>query len=173
MKQNHSQLLELWQCIREAYICSRKTSFYSFFKENQNCLLSVLGGTTKIAGAATEEAGLVGEVDGRGFGVGVASPSLKANVGNLVGVGRKLKSRKAKDRNGSEERKSPMTQTGTEPGPGIDNEDVAQSVSPTLPQSPSQRPGTPPPKREAFEEFKQERGSEISRILNENKGNVR
>lgn len=134
--------------------------------------MSVVGGTTKIAGAATEDAGLVGEVDGRGFGVGVASPSLKANAGNLVSVNRKIKSRKAKDRNGSEERKSPTAQTGAEPGPGIDN-DVAQSVSPTLPQSPSQRPNTPPPKREAFEEFKQERGSEINRILNENKGSAR
>lgn len=31
------------------------------------------------------------------------------------------------------------------------------------------RPSTPPPKSEAFEDFKHERGSEINRILNENK----
>ena len=36
--------------------------------------------------------------------------------------------------------------------------------------SPGPEQLTPPPKSEAFEEFKQERGSEINRIFNENKG---
>lgn len=112
----------------------------------------------------------MGEVDGRGFGVGVASPSLKANVGNLVGVSRKLRSRKGKERNENEESKSPTTQTRAETGSGSDKLDIAQSTSP-VPQSPSQRPNTPPSKKDAFEEFKRERGSEINRILNENKGN--
>jgi hypothetical protein len=40
---------------------------------------------------------------------------------------------------------------------------------PVKPQM-QQRPSTPPPRTVAFEEFKQERGSEINRILNENKG---
>ena len=32
------------------------------------------------------------------------------------------------------------------------------------------RPSTPPPKEEAFEQFKRERGSEINKILLSNKG---
>ena len=125
----------------------------------------------KVGVVAGEDGGLVGEVDGRGFGVGVASPGLKANVANLVGVNRKLKSRKNKERTGSADRKSPPAQVGA--GPANENQDVTQSVSPTASQSPNQRPSTPPSKREAFEEFKQERGSEINRILNENKGKGR
>ena len=35
---------------------------------------------------------------------------------------------------------------------------------------PGTRPSTPPPRSEAFEQFKQERGSEINKILLLNKG---
>ena len=34
------------------------------------------------------------------------------------------------------------------------------------------RPPTPPPKAEAFEQFKRERGSEINKILLNNKGQL-
>ena len=34
------------------------------------------------------------------------------------------------------------------------------------------RPSTPPPKEEAFEQFKRERGSEINKILLNNKGQL-
>lgn len=46
-----------------------------------------------------------------------------------------------------------------------------QNLTPPHPHSnqAAQRPSTPPPKQIAFEEFKQERGSEINRIWNENK----
>ena len=34
------------------------------------------------------------------------------------------------------------------------------------------RPTTPPPKNEAFEDFKKQRGSEINKVFLDNKGNI-
>ncbi|KAJ7382186.1 Kinesin-like protein kif9 [Desmophyllum pertusum] len=126
-------------------------------------------GATSAAGGKQgtvqgDESGLVGEVDGQGFGVGVAPPGVKPNVSTLVST-RKVKSRgKGKERDSA---KSPAQgSAGQNDGqPGSDGQDRLQSPSA---QSPT-RAATPPPKSEAFEEFKQERGSEINRILNQNK----
>jgi len=112
-----------------------------------------------------DDSGLVGEVDGQGFGVGVAPPGVKPNVSTLVST-RKVKSRgKGKERDSA---KSPAQGgVGQSDGQGGgEGQDRLQSPST---QSPTQRAATPPPKSEAFEEFKQERGSEINRILNQNK----
>ena len=109
---------------------------------------------------------MVGEVDGQGFGIGVAPPGVKPNVSTLVST-RKVKSRgKGKERDSA---KSPTRGSAgqTDGQAGSDGQDRLQSPSA---QSPTQRAATPPPKSEAFEEFKQERGSEINRILNQNKG---
>ena len=111
---------------------------------------------------------MVGEVDGQGFGVGVAPPGVKPNVSTLVST-RKVKSRnKGKERDSA---KSPVTGgAGQSDGQGSgEGQDRLQSPSA---QSPTQRASTPPAKGQAFEEFKQERGSEINRILNQNKGKV-
>ena len=107
-------------------------------------------------------------MDGQGFGVGVAPPGVKPNVSTLVST-RKVKSRnKGKERDSA---KSPVTGgAGQSDGQGSgEGQDRLQSPSA---QSPTQRAATPPPKGQAFEEFKQERGSEINRILNHNKGKV-
>ncbi|CAH3046499.1 unnamed protein product [Pocillopora meandrina] len=112
-----------------------------------------------------DNSGLVGEVDGRGFGVGVVPPGVKPNVATLVST-RKVKSRgKAKERD-SAKSLAPGSGGQMEGQAGSDGQDRGQSPSA---QSPTQRMATPPPKSEAFEEFKQERGSEINRILNQNK----
>ena len=114
------------------------------------------GTSGKPGTVAGDEGSLVGEVDGQGFGVGVAPSGVKPNVTTLVGT-RKVKSRsKGKD-------SARLKSAGQNEGPG---DEQAQSSS----SSAGQRSSTPPLKEEAFEEFKQERGSEINRILNENKG---
>ena len=109
---------------------------------------------------------LVGEVDGQGFGVGVSAPGVKPNVSTLLGT-RKVKSRgKGKERDSAKSAfQGGVGQTDRQGGD--DGQDRPQSPSG---QSPTQRAVTPPPKNDAFEEFKQERGSEINRILNQNKG---
>lgn len=126
-------------------------------------MTSATGG--KLGTVHGGESGLVGEVDGQGFGVGVAPPGVKPNVSTLVST-RKVKSRgKGKERDSG---KSPVRGSAgqTDGQSGSDGQDRLQSPSA---QSPTQRVATPPPKSEAFEEFKLERGSEINRILNQNK----
>lgn len=49
------------------------------------------------------------------------------------------------------------------------NENWQEQKSP-MESVPGTRPSTPPPRSEAFEQFKQERGSEINKILLLNKG---
>ena len=49
------------------------------------------------------------------------------------------------------------------------NENGQEQKSP-MESVPGTRPSTPPPRSEAFEQFKQERGSEINKILLLNKG---
>lgn len=126
-------------------------------------MTSAAGG--KLGTVPGDVSGLVGEVDGQGFGVGVAPPGVKPNVSTLVST-RKVKSRgKGKERDSG---KSPVRGSAgqTDGQSGSDGQDRLQSPSA---QSPTQRVATPPPKSEAFEEFKLERGSEINRILNQNK----
>lgn len=131
---------------------------------NHSLLFVAAGG--KPGTVQGDDSGLVGEVDGRGFGVGVAPPGVKPNVSTLVST-RKVKSRgKGKERDSA---KSPV-QGGVGQGDGQgDGEGQDRLQSPSA-QSLTQRAATPPPKSEAFEEFKRERGSEINRILNQNKG---
>uniref|UniRef100_W5MVQ4 Kinesin-like protein n=1 Tax=Lepisosteus oculatus TaxID=7918 RepID=W5MVQ4_LEPOC len=124
----------------------------------------------------------VGEVDGRGFGVGVAPPSTKPVL--------PLSPRRPKPKRDSPIR---MENAGS---PGLCKEGEMNSLSRTnhfsvslkelesREQEPQNldsqclhpadkerhsRPDSPPPRAEAFEEFKSERGSEINRILKENK----
>ena len=124
------------------------------------------GGEGKQGALQGDGSSLVGEVDGRGFGVGVAPSGVKPNVSTLVST-RKLKSRgKGKERDSAKS----AFQGRVSQVDGHAGSDALDRFQTPSGQSPSQRPGTPPPRSEAFEEFKQERGSEINRILNQNKG---
>lgn len=131
---------------------------------NNTVLFAAAGGKPRTL--RDDVRGLVGEVDGQGFGVGVAAPGVKPNVSTLLGT-RKVKSRgKGKERDST---KSVFQGgVGQIDGQGGDGgQDRPQSPSA---QSTTQRAVTPPPKNDAFEEFKQDRGSEINRILSQNKG---
>lgn len=131
---------------------------------------------------------MVGEVDGQGFGIGVA-PSAAKHGGSSIISAKKAKMKKGK------EMISPGRKDGlVSPGDGKEVEmgslsKMYQLVSSTKDLESKEhdvhsieshrsesackddhsRPNSPPPKSEAFEDFKSERGSEINRILKENK----
>ena len=140
--------------------------YYKYYGANADqCVLLAVAGD-KQSTVQGQDSGLVGEVDGQGFGVGVAPPDVKPNVSTLVST-RKVKSRgKGKERDSAKFlARGSAEQTDRQ----ADSDGQDRLQSPTAP-SPTPRAATPPPKSEAFEEFKQERGSEINRILNQNKG---
>ncbi|XP_032987434.1 kinesin-like protein KIF9 isoform X6 [Rhinolophus ferrumequinum] len=139
------------------------------------------------AGLVDADGHLVGEPDGQGFGFGVASLTTKA--------GKKVKSKKTvKEQPSSSARKEGASSfvsgkdldiftSKTQLTPSSKDGDVKDmllrdretSTIETLPSdSPKEelhppRLSTPPSKSVAFEDFKNERGSEINRIFKENK----
>ncbi|XP_062518444.1 kinesin-like protein KIF9 [Corticium candelabrum] len=130
--------------------------------------ISGSGIAPKSAGSSSEQAGFVGDIDGQGFGVGVAPSSAKAVPGSVIAA-RKLKGRKSKDN-------QMIAKTGSPPlDGGVANQMPIDAILEEKTGEQSQtagdlnKPSTPPPRSEAFEEFKRERGSEITHILTENK----
>ncbi|XP_066207995.1 kinesin-like protein KIF9 isoform X2 [Saccopteryx leptura] len=156
---------------------------YTLIDKNDFATISAV----QKAGLMDADGHLVGEPDGQGFGIGVAAFSAKP--------GKKAKSRKAlREQLSSWARKegasSPvsgkdmdLSPSKTQLTPSSKDGDVKDmllrdretSNIETLPSdSPKEetrplRPSTPPPKPVAFEDFKNERGSEINRIFKENK----
>uniref|UniRef100_A0A803TK80 Kinesin-like protein n=1 Tax=Anolis carolinensis TaxID=28377 RepID=A0A803TK80_ANOCA len=139
------------------------------------------------AGLVDAEGHLVGEVDGQGFGIGVAPFSSKPG-------GKKSKAKKGKDLSSPTSKKegpvspqsgkevepvspsrSQVTTSGKEPEVKETREldtisvDTHRSDSAAKEEA-STRPSSPPARPAAFEDFKNERGSEINRIFKENKG---
>nr|XP_054754258.1 kinesin-like protein KIF9 [Lytechinus pictus] len=138
------------------------------------------------AGVVFDEDGgatYVGEVDGQGFGIGVAPASSKPAHSSVVSA-RKARGRKAKER-GSPQLKGVSTPSPTmERASPVRNGNIGpdtresavrtETASVTGSQGPAaegatQGRATPPLRTVAFEEFKHEKGSEINRILMENK----
>ncbi|EPQ08399.1 Kinesin-like protein KIF9 [Myotis brandtii] len=156
---------------------------YTLIDKNDFAAISAV----QKAGLMDADGHLVGESDGQGFGLGVASYSSKP--------GKKTKSRRTL----KEQLSSPAKKEGgSSPVSGKDMDvstsktqltplskegdvkdvivrDRETSNIETLPSdSPKEeprppRPSTPPSKPVAFEDFKNERGSEINRIFKENK----
>ncbi|XP_036189640.1 kinesin-like protein KIF9 isoform X3 [Myotis myotis] len=156
---------------------------YTLIDKNDFAAISAV----QKAGLMDADGHLVGESDGQGFGLGVASYSSKP--------GKKTKSRRTL----KEQLSSPAKKDGgSSPVSGKDMDvstsktqltplskegdvkdmilrDRETSNIETLPlDSPKEeprppRPSTPPSKPVAFEDFKNERGSEINRIFKENK----
>lgn len=112
---------------------------------------------------------LVGDTDGSGFGIGMASKDLRSSKADL------LKATKGKQSNKPQKnsKASPPPERKT---PAKGSSDTAVSGKKDSKDSflngqakDSTRPSTPPPKAIAFDDFKAERGQEINRIWNENK----
>ncbi|XP_077997452.1 kinesin-like protein KIF9 [Glandiceps talaboti] len=133
------------------------------------------------------EATYVGDMDRTSFGLGVAPSSSKPASSSVVAA-RKVKSRKSKERASppsksgmpsspvpstmQTEHSSPTRQhppDTRESIPGAETTPVSGSGGAVGDAGVTQRPSTPPLRTVAFEEFKHERGSEINRILTENK----
>uniref|UniRef100_A0A8D2DL10 Kinesin-like protein n=1 Tax=Sciurus vulgaris TaxID=55149 RepID=A0A8D2DL10_SCIVU len=157
---------------------------YTLIDKNDFATISAV----QKAGLMDVNGHLVGEPDGQGFGLGIAPFSTKP--------GKKSKSKKtAKDQPSSSARKegasSPVSgkdldmisTSKTQLVPSSKDGDVkdmllrdreTSSIEPLPSDSPKEesrppRPSTPPSKPVAFEDFKNERGSEINRIFKENK----
>ncbi|XP_045348661.1 kinesin-like protein KIF9 isoform X6 [Leopardus geoffroyi] len=156
---------------------------YTLIDKNDFAAISAV----QKAGLVDVDGHLVGEPDGQGFGLGVTPFSAKP--------GKKSKSKKTfKEQLSSSARKegasSPVSgkeldvsMSKTQLTPSSKEGDVkdmtirepeTSSIEPLPSDSPKEelrppRPSTPPPKPMAFEDFKNERGSEINRIFKENK----
>ena len=154
------------------------------------CLLSSIPHTLtqQPAPPQGQEGGhLVGDTDGTGFGIGVVCPFLLGSLHSVVCTIRFLslsllqasssvkhpassmaatRKVRAVTKQASEVRKKdskPMVAQSEANENGQEQKSPMESV-------PWTRPSTPPPRSEAFEQFKQERGSEINKILLLNKG---
>ncbi|KAK7113745.1 kinesin-like protein KIF9 isoform X2 [Littorina saxatilis] len=191
---NLRQIQGTFEAFREIY-----NQMEQDMEERLRHKFTLIDKTDTAAIAAAQQAGvsiaddgsLVGETDGTGFGVGSAPKSAKAEPSAVVQLKKKEREREKKragrvsspigiktssspsqsakgERERDREVKSPHGSVDREK----DGEGSTSPVSSTGPVSKPekvQRPSTPPPRTTAFEEFKQERGSEINRILIENK----
>ncbi|XP_060585540.1 kinesin-like protein KIF9 isoform X1 [Ruditapes philippinarum] len=158
-------------------------------KASNQSITSVRSGDISQAGVPISDDGtLVGESDGQSFGVGVAPRSARAEPSSVVQLKKKEDERKKRDRGGRGARGSPVAGRASPAHSGKGERDIKSPHTPlererkeeedrTTPTSSAggsrterqTRPSTPPQRTKAFEEFKQERGSEINRILVENK----
>ncbi|XP_073533202.1 kinesin-like protein KIF9 isoform X2 [Phyllobates terribilis] len=146
------------------------------------------------AGVLDADGHLVGEMDGSSFGIGVAPFSSKTNRSVSA---KKSKRRKSKDLSSPTSRRegavSPApareleatspTKTMTslsarEPDvkePAIKEQQEPAAMDAQRSEAAKEeagRPGTPPPKAAAFEDFKAERGGDLNRIFKENKSTL-
>ncbi|KAM3928008.1 kinesin-like protein KIF9 [Leptodactylus fuscus] len=173
----HQQEQEVETRLRERYTLIDKSDYTAI-------------SAAQKSGVLDAEGQLVGEVDGRSFSIGVAPFSSKSNRSQSA---KKSKSRKSKDllsptsrREGAASpaiakdleavspSKTMMSQSLRELDVKEQQENLAIDTQPSEPAAKEEtsRPGTPPPKDSAFEEFKAERGSELNRIFKENKSTL-
>lgn len=110
-----------------------------------------------------DELSLVGDSDGQNFGVGLASKELRSSKADLLKATKKSRGGKNSQKSSPPpERKTPAKAHEILMKKDSNSGLVTQNNNAT-------RPSTPPPKTQAFEDFKAERGFEINRIWNENK----
>lgn len=161
-------------------------------EERLRARYTLIDKTDPAAIAAAQQAGipinsageLVGDTDPSGFGVGPASPSLKPAPSSIVNARRnEIRNRKSRERaspamkqvSPTQVAKPSVTEVPIAQTPSVDKEDKREesesqsTISRPKEQTSPPRPSTPPGRMEAFEEFKRDEGSEINRILTENK----
>uniref|UniRef100_A0A673GUJ1 Kinesin-like protein n=1 Tax=Sinocyclocheilus rhinocerous TaxID=307959 RepID=A0A673GUJ1_9TELE len=113
--------------------------------------------------------GAVGEVESCGYGLGLAKSSQKhqRTVSPKPSKARKDKQISRKEGAASQ---PPVENTTVQAEQPLNLSESDMTTHEPQQQAPEQhRTDSPPPKAEAFEDFKAERGSEINRILKENK----
>ncbi|XP_033728379.1 kinesin-like protein KIF9 [Pecten maximus] len=139
--------------------------------------------------AITDDGTLVGEPDGQGFGVGMAPKVAKADPSSVVQLKKKEREKDRKSRTGRDTKSPVGGKSISSPSQSAKGERDIKSPHPSEREKRDDRDGevptptsisgvsradkiltsTPPPRTEAFEEFKADRGSEINRVLVENK----
>jgi kinesin family protein 6/9 len=107
-----------------------------------------------------------GETEGVGLGLGIAPASLKHPTSSAVAV-RKSKVASKTDTKSKESKLGTKRTESPAPSLAADEEGAPSEIG-----SQSTRPSTPPPKEEAFEEFKRQRGSEINQVFLDNKATL-
>ncbi|XP_065740876.1 kinesin-like protein KIF9 isoform X3 [Phocoena phocoena] len=156
---------------------------YTLIDKNDFATISAV----QKAGLVDDDGHLVGEPDGQGFGLGVApfstrpgkkSKSKKMFKEQLSSLARKEGasspvSGKDLDASTSKIQLTPSSKDGDVKDMLLQDRETS-SIEPLASESPKEelrppRPSTPPTKPVAFEDFKNERGSEINRIFKENK----
>ncbi|KAJ8418761.1 hypothetical protein AAFF_G00002600 [Aldrovandia affinis] len=151
-------------------------------ERSQSRMVAETAQSTQSAANAKVPSVLVGDVEGTGSGVGVAPPSEK---NNRLQSPHRVKTKKGKELNRKEGAGSPAQVKEVEAlstsrmNPLLVSQKDMEGQESEMQSQDSQgpRPGekehfrtdSPPPKATAFEDFKAERGSEINRILKENK----
>ncbi|KAK3794847.1 hypothetical protein RRG08_056685 [Elysia crispata] len=138
-----------------------------------------------------DDGSMVGELEGGSYGLGQAPKAMKADSSAAVQLKKKERERERKrgsrgqtspvagqkpssspshSAKGERKVESPTTPAEKEPRPDVDGSaSPVSSAGNVSRQEKSQRASTPPSRTSAFEEFKTDRGSEINRILIENK----
>ncbi|XP_051755216.1 kinesin-like protein KIF9 [Ctenopharyngodon idella] len=113
----------------------------------------------------------VGEVDSCGYGLGLAKYSQRHQqaVSPKPSKARKDKRISRKEEAVSEWPEENTTVQAAQPQNMSESDMTTQEPQQQDPEEQQHRTDSPPPKAEAFEDFKAERGSEINRILKENK----
>ncbi|XP_077160545.1 kinesin-like protein KIF9 isoform X1 [Paroedura picta] len=163
---------------QEQEVEARLRSKYTLIDKNDFATLSVV----QKAGLVDADGHMVGEVDGQGFGIGVAPFSSKPG-------GKRAKIKKGREQSSTAPRKeglaspvsgkeldsvSPSRSQGfskdQETKEAQDVLSVETHRSESVPKDDTAvQPSCPPARTAAFEDFKNERGSEINRIFKENK----
>ncbi|KAK7170235.1 hypothetical protein R3I94_000470 [Phoxinus phoxinus] len=113
----------------------------------------------------------VGKVESSGYGLGLAKSSQRhqREVSPKPSKARKDKQISRKEGALSQSPVENTTVEVTQPLSMSESDMTTQEPQRQDPEQPQHRTDSPPPKAEAFEDFKAERGSEINRILKENK----
>uniref|UniRef100_A0A3P8ZRI0 Kinesin-like protein n=1 Tax=Esox lucius TaxID=8010 RepID=A0A3P8ZRI0_ESOLU len=142
------QALELQEQKVKAQLCQN----YTLVEKDQSTADS-------SAAKPQSPSGTVGKVEGRRFGVGVAAPSERHIRSQSPGRTKTLRTKDLTRQGRKDAEVEPLNPILRE------NEHDPNSLDPQKPQ----RIDSPPPKADAFEDFKAEQGSEINRILKENK----
>ncbi|XP_074641971.1 kinesin-like protein KIF9 [Tubulanus polymorphus] len=185
---NIRQIHGVFECFKEYYnsiereVEERVREKYAGMLEQARAQ-AISAGSQK-AETLGDEIQFVGEPDRQSFGVGVAPRGAKAEPTSVINAKKREMKRKSKERNSPLGTKGPSSPPASQKGEGAptphtpsaggEKELHMEATTPassmgerTVIQPP--RPSTPPNRTAAFEEFRQERGSEIYRILTENK----
>ncbi|XP_054847669.1 kinesin-like protein KIF9 [Eublepharis macularius] len=163
---------------QEQEVEARLRSKYTLIDKSDFATLAAV----QKAGLVDADGHLVGEVDGQGFGIGVAPFSAKSG-------GKRAKMKKGKEQPSSAPRKEGLASTIS--GKELDSISISRSQVVSKEQEAKEaqdvlsvetcrtesgpkddaaaQPSCPPTRIAAFEDFKSERGSEINRIFKENK----